>query len=148
MKPTKPIVIGIDPDSSKHGVAIYESGVLMTLSLVETLDLYLMVERYSSDLPVVIGLEDVKSQSFVYARNSKSSKAEHAKVALSVGRCQQAQVELERMLSRLPVTIRKFKPQRGNWANNAEQFKKVTGWTGRSNPDTRSASYFGFLALN
>ena len=29
--------------------------------------------------------------------------------------------------------------------NCKKQFEKVTGWTGRSNEDTRSAAYFGWL---
>lgn len=119
----------------------------MSLQMMETFDLFKMVEGMSSDLPVHIGIEDVKRQSFVYTRNSKANKAAHAKVALSIGRCQQAQIELERMLERLPVSIKRFKPQKGNWANNAAVFARMTGWSGRSNPDTRSASYFGFLAL-
>ena len=33
-------------------------------------------------------------------------------------------------------------------AEHKSKFEKITGWTGRSNEDTRSAAFFGFLAAS
>ncbi len=72
---------------------------------------------------------------------------EQGKVGMSVGKCQQAQVELMRMLDFHGFKYELHKPQKGNWAKNKPLFEKATGWTARSNEDGRSASYFGYLAL-
>jgi len=34
------------------------------------------------------------------------------------------------------------------WKKDKKQFELVTKWTGRSNEDTRSAAYFGWLGCN
>ena len=66
---------------------------------------------------------------------------------MSIGRCQQSQSELMRFLDEYKIKYVLHKPQKNNWAKNKHQFEKVTGWVGRSNEDTRSAAYFGFLGL-
>ncbi|MBY6104890.1 hypothetical protein KUW19_00140 [Ferrimonas balearica] len=141
------IVFGIDPDSKAHGVAVYVDGQLAELHQLDLWDTYRAVELQALRHPgkVLVAIEDVTAQSFVYGRNAQRNKAAHAKVANGVGRCQQAQAELERMLARLDVTITKHKPQAGNWAKSKPTFERLTGWTGRSNEDTRSAAYFGFI---
>lgn len=82
---------------------------------------------------------------FVYTRNEKASKAAQSKVAMHIGRCQQVQVELMRWLDHMGIAYRLHKPQRGNWSKDKTTFERVTGWSGKSNEDTRSAAYFGFL---
>ena len=140
-------VIGIDPDSDRHGFAVYENGKLITCATATT------VEIVDVQLPMLIGhkmrfgIEDVMSNQFVYARNQHGNKTVQSKVAMHIGRCQQSQVELIRWLELLNIEYKLFKPQAGNWANNKAQFERITGWTGRSNADTRSAAFFGFLAL-
>ena len=64
---------------------------------------------------------------------------------MAIGRCQQSQVELMRLIDDRNVNYVLHKPQKGNWAKNKAQFEKVTGWTKRSNEDTRAAAYFGWL---
>lgn len=96
--------------------------------------------------PCRFSIENVAANQFVYSRNDKGSRANVSKIAMAIGRCQQAQIELCRQLDRLGIKHELHKPQRGNWADNPGLFKKVTGWIGRSNPDTRAAAYFGWLA--
>ena len=140
-------VIGVDPDSERHGFAIYENGKLITCATATT------VEIVDTHLLLLIGhkmrfgIEDVMSNQFVYARNTRSNKTVQSKIAMHIGRCQQAQVELMRWLDSLHIEYSLFKPQAGNWAKNKVQFERVTGWSGRSNEDSRSAAFFGFLAL-
>ena len=140
-------VIGIDPDSERHGFAVYEGGKLIVCDRATT------IEIVNVHLPFLIGcsirfaIEDVMSNQFVYARNTRSNKTVQSKIAMHIGRCQQAQIELMRWLDSLHIEYSLFKPQAGNWAKNKAQFERVTGWTGRSNEDSRSAAFFGFLAL-
>ena len=141
-------VIGIDPDSSKHGVAVYREGKLVYLSTMPLMNLLAVADREESDVTgCLFSIEDVMANQFVYARNQHSSKAAQSKIAMHIGRCQQAQVELMRGLDYLQIDYELHKPTKNNWAKNKPMFEKVTGWTKRSNEDTRSAAYFGYLAL-
>lgn len=137
------MIVGVDPDSELHGVAVYENGKLIDLKMMETYDL----ATYIRDVGGVASIENVMANQFVYRRNQKSSRAMQDKIALHIGRCQQAQLELVRLLIKFDCPHVLYKPMRGNWSKNKAQFEKATGWTGRSNADTRSAAFFGFLAL-
>lgn len=146
------IIIGIDPDSEKHGIAIYSDGVLIGLKSMNLVSLNLFAtdlmetkHRYGNELLFVI--EDVCANKFVYARNNKGNKAVTSKIAMAIGRCQQSQVELMRVLDHYGIKYKLIKPTKGNWAKDKSRFEMHTGWTGRSNEDTRSAAYFGFLGL-
>ena len=39
------IIIGIDPDSQAHGVAVYDSGKLIKLKSMTTIDIYKYIEN-------------------------------------------------------------------------------------------------------
>ncbi|WP_020209024.1 hypothetical protein [Gilvimarinus chinensis] len=144
------VVIGVDPDSERHGYAVYLDGklkVCTTATTVEIIVEHLPVWLEQGD--VIFSIENVMANQFVYRRNKKQTKAAESKVAMSIGRCQNAQMELMRWLDHYGVPYVLYKPQRGNWADadNKPLFEKLTGWTGRSNADGRSAAFFGFLAL-
>lgn len=145
------IVVGIDPDSNNHGVAVYENGKLTNLITANNCEIFQMFldaldEESLGDM--IFSIEDVCANNFVYARNNKGNKSVTSKIAMGIGRCQQAQKELMVWLDWCEIKYVLHKPQKGNWAKNKAQFEKVTGWNGRSNEDTRSAAYFGWLGLN
>jgi hypothetical protein len=141
-------VIGIDPDSKAHGVAIYSKGVLTSLKswpLMEIMEyIQTMSARLSAGRGIVVSIEDVCANNAMF--HKAGSKAAQASIGRRVGMVQQAQTELERMCEWLDVPVVKNKIS-SNWKNQAgkKQFEKVTGWVGRSNEDTRSAAYFGWL---
>lgn len=141
-------VYGVDPDTFKHGVAIYQDGELTQLVMLELTDIIDIAQDIKqSDLnDTLFSIEDVSANKFVYGRNTKASKAAQSKVAMDIGRVQQSQVELQRVLEKYDIPYVLHKPSKLNWANNKPVFEKVTGWTGLSNPDKRSAAYFGYLA--
>ena len=60
---------------------------------------------------------------------------------------QQSQSELEGLFLYWDIKVVKHKISK-MWKKDKNQFEKVTGWTDRSNEDTRSAAYFGFLGLS
>ena len=142
------ITIGIDPDSSAHGVAIFDDDQLISLESLPLMELLEEIKTaHLTQEGCIVAIEDVMRNQFIYQRNSQASKASQSKVAMHVGRCQQSQVELVRALEYHGIALQLFKPDKSNWAKNKAQFEKVTKWTRRSNVDTRSAAFFGFLAI-
>lgn len=135
-------VIGIDPDAKASGVAVYQNGSLVSLQTLTTVGIVSMVRMATH---AIVSIEDVMANQFVYTRNRHQQRAVQDKVVLQIGRCQQVQIEIMQWLDSLGVAYKLHKPQRGNWAKDKARFEKVTGWKGRSNDDTRSAAYFGFL---
>ena len=143
------IVIGIDPDSEKHGVAVYMNGTLIELTMLYGLDI---VKKFDKINPmgssnIIFHIENVMENQFVYKRNAQQNKSAQSKVAMHIGRCQQAQVELMRLLDAFELPYVLHKPQKGNWAKKKDIFELATGWTKQSNDDTRAAAFFGYLGV-
>ena len=138
------LVIGVDPDSSKHGIAIYDGGTLKSLHNWSLMDVYCYITGLAR-ADVIFSIEDVCANNFIYTRNSQANRALAAKVGLSIGRCQQSQAELMRLLEHFGIEYKLHKPQKGNFAKNKDRFHALTGWSARSNEDQRSAAYFGLL---
>jgi hypothetical protein len=91
------ITIGCDPDSDKHGIAIYEGTKLISLHGWRITDVINFLAE-NKDKEIQFSIEDVMANKFIYARNVKQNKTVQSKIAISIGRCQQSQVELMRML--------------------------------------------------
>jgi len=147
------VVIGCDPDSEKHGIAIYINGELVDLKnltlpeiVFELID-GLLVEYGRENIQ--FSIENVCANNFTYSRNEGPKEKVQRKKSLNLGRCQQSQTELMRMLDYLGIQYTLFKPQKGNWAEtkNKNIFKLATKWKKRSNDDNRSAAFFGYLLI-
>lgn len=143
-------IIGIDPDSKAHGVALYKNGELIALQSLQLLDLQCqLISEFCGDFSkLVVHMEDNNAVSAAYgARDSRGTNlAVKLKMAQYIGNCKQAQIELERLFERLNVKVVKCK-QSKQWKNDKESFQRATGWTGRSNEDTRSAAWFGWCGV-
>ena len=147
----KKLIIGCDPDVDGKGFAIYEDGVLVYLQTLLLMDLFSLISESSlgSKKPCELHIEDVngnKSSSFNH--NAKQSKQVQNKISESVGRCKQMQLEVEKIAEHFDIKIVRY-PVSSQWKNAAgkKEFERVTGWKGRSNEDTRSAAYFGYLGV-
>jgi len=144
------IIIGIDPDSKAHGVAVYVDGVLadlMNCTLLELNDFF--GDRFYDHIhlkDIKIHMEDVCGMNAVFRQRQKSNQAINMKMSNSVGKCQQSQIELERLFHYWGVPVVKHKISK-MWKKDKAQLEKVTGWKSQSNEDTRSAAYFGWLGL-
>lgn len=143
------VVIGIDPDSEKHGFALYVDGKInniKSMSLVE-INKFIMIEIADFDV-VEVHMEDVCSVSASFmARDRNANINVKLKMAQHIGMCKQAQIELERLFDSYEIKVVKHKISK-SWKDaktGKAMFEKATGWKGRSNEDTRSAAYFGFL---
>ena len=143
-------VVGCDPDSSRHGVAIFENEKLIELHSLNTPKLTMLLKNLKQFGEIIVSIEDNDSVSAVYEGRFKNtdSQAVKAKKSQHVGMVKQAQREVERWCEELGIAVVKQKPSSAWKDTNDKQFKLVTGWKGRSNEDTRSASYMGFLGLN
>ena len=139
------IIIGIDPDSKAHGVAVYIDG---RLSRLECLTLYWLVDAldFYHGNDIEIHIEDVCAMSAVFRQRQGNNQAINMKMSNSIGKCQQSQIELERFIHHKMIKVVKHKISK-MWKKDKAQFEKVTDWTGQSNEDTRSAAYFGWLGV-
>lgn len=134
-------IIGIDPDSKAHGVAIYKNGKLVELKTMTLMQLYECVNHSIDEEEIHI--EDVCSNNASFHGKGQSVRVQKD-IGRRIGMVQQAQTELVRMLESLGVPYKLHKPSK-QWKKDKTHFEQVTGWRGRSNEDTRSAAYFGFL---
>jgi len=149
------IILGIDPDSKAHGVAVYFNGKLEELHSLNLMDLHQLIDDnligIANDLglDIEVHIEDVKANNAVFMKPQKMTQkllGEAKARGRTLGMCQQAQTEVERLIDTWDIKVVKHKISK-MWKKDKAQFEKVTGWTGRSNEDTRSAAYFGFLGL-
>ncbi len=141
------IVIGIDPDSNKHGVAEYWDGELVNLWSMRLMDLRDLLDGIRPRDQVEIHIEDVCGKKATWHAQGKSASVK-SMADQRVGMCKQAQREVEYLAEYVGIKIVKH-PISSRWKSQREkaEFEKITGWTGRSNEDTRSAAYFGYLGL-
>jgi len=136
------IILGIDPDSKAHGVAVYIDG---KLSRLECLTLYWLVdalEFYSNYGDIEVHIEDVCANNAIF-RGGNGVKVQQS-IARRLGMVQQSQTELERFIHHKGIVVVKHKISK-LWKKDKKQFEKITGWRSQSNEDTRSAAYFGWL---
>ena len=136
------IIIGCDPDSKAHGIAIFEDGILTVLKSMPLME-------FISNLPIQdceVHVEDVAGQKGTW--HGKGGVKSHAQTGKNIGKCQQAQIELERAAEFYGHKVVRHKVS-SMWKGQPGkvQFEQVTGWTGRSNEDTRSAAWFGYLGV-
>jgi len=149
-------VVAIDPDCVKSGIAIYESGELTGL-------LNLTIAKYVEMLPMLasegaeIAIEDANLIGGMYRHNPRDTKALAAKKAQHVGAIKRQCSAMIELAESHGIKVTAYKPRQGNWAgasktvNNKQgvaMLKRNTGWAGQSNPETRSAAFFGWIHIN
>lgn len=108
------------------------------------IDIYEALRALPSEM-TELHIENVKGVSGIFAqRTSGKGKAVALKMAQSVGMCKQIQTEVERIAEHFGIKVIRHQVSK-MWKKDKAQFEKLTGWTGRSNEDSRSAAYFGYL---
>jgi hypothetical protein len=142
--------IGCDPDSTKHGFALFENEKLVSLNSFTLLDMQrFLISFFGNDFSSLeFHLEDNASVKSAYTAKSKKGEnlAVKLNIAQKIGMVKQAQIELERMLKDLEIkVVHRKQSKRWKSAEEVKMFKSATGWTSRSNEDTRSAAYFGYV---
>ena len=141
------IVIGVDPDCLKSGLAVYESGILKRLLNFTYIDFVSYCAKIKFENCIFV-IEDGNLINGLYSRNRHGNKAIQHKISESVGANKQRATDLIEVAKYFGIPVIRRKPRKGNWANKKAMFEKVTGWKGRSNPETRSAAFFGYFEAN
>lgn len=143
---TSPIIIGIDPDSKKHGVSIFRGHKLIDLRSLQLVDFISLASEFDI---AEAHIENVCANNSAF--NKKFVKTARAASAISrtLGMCQQSQLELERMLTHLSIKFYHHGISK-NWKDattGKRTLKTHFGWHKSSNEDTRSAAYFGYRGV-
>ena len=144
------LIIGCDPDVDGKGFAIYENGKLTELKQFSLIRLYHFIDDWlivDDELQIELHIEDLcANKSSAFGHSHKQSRRVQNKISESVGRCKQVQIEVERIAEHFDIKIVRH-PVSSKWKNatGKKEFERLTGWDGRSNEDTRSAAYFGYL---
>ena len=143
------IIIGIDPDSSKHGVAVYrDDGKIAQLHSMDLFGLFDLIIKLREKDDIQIHIENVCAINATFNKQFVKNRRAETTVSRSLGMCQQSQTEVERMAAYIGVEVVKH-PISSKW-KDAEKGKEILaklGWQGKSNEDTRSAAYFGYLGV-
>ncbi|MGL5027195.1 MAG: hypothetical protein ACRC6P_14635 [Shewanella oncorhynchi] len=157
------IRIGIDPDLTKSGVATVVNGEIVTLKSMGFSELIEFVIS-KSHLPYAVLLEDVDNKKPVFASKLKrtakgqnpllayvghapSQGGSEFKINMSkaedLGKVKATARLIKEVLEGKGITVTLVKPLRGpvkQAKDSSVYFNKITGWTGRSNADTRDAA--------
>lgn len=149
--PLTDIVVGIDPDVEKNGVAFLERTTrkleITTLGFAETIDYLCFVKRKAEttgqSFTVVIeaGWLNAGNWHFRYSDN----KAKVAELGRATGRNHQTGILLGEMCQYLKIPYVLQKPLRKVWRGKdrkitAEELKVFTGVIGRTNQEGRDAA--------
>ena len=148
-------IIGIDPDVKKSGIACFKDGKLIDLDN-QTLIQFIaycrgLSEEDNSNVTFVVEDGNLISsvyKNYEYDRGRKRSKGEYNKIVQSVGANKQRATDLIAIAEHYGIKVVRQKPRKGNWSDKKPMFQKWTGWTKQSNPETRSASFFGYFYAN
>jgi predicted nuclease with RNAse H fold len=141
--------IGIDPDLTKSGVALVVNGKIEFLKSLGFGELIVYVVGLDNQQGLVtVLLEDVDNKKPVFPkRHAPSQSGSAAKVNMSIaedlGKVKATARLIKELLEDNGVTVKLVKPLRGPIKaakKNSAYFNKITGWTGRSNEDTRDAA--------
>lgn len=141
-------VIGIDPDMRKCGTAVLEGGRICDLGSMDTAYLLSSVQWYI-DRECVFAIEDVNAINTIYARNRKGNQAVQSRIAQNVGMVKAAGTILVDYIEHHGGKVILVPPGIGKHTKkNAKLFAQITGYTGRTNEDTRDAYWIAHYAYN
>jgi len=136
------LVVGIDPDLVKSGVAITRAGGLVHLDALRFPELLEFVRELLPEQPLII-VEEVEADKTTYHRPGTNAR-QHGRIAQNVGQVKGVKRVLVECLQSMGVDVVLVKPLNGpvkkRAKGDAEYFNKVTGWTGRTNEDKRDAA--------
>ncbi|WP_299195718.1 hypothetical protein [uncultured Amphritea sp.] len=134
------MIIGIDPDLVKSGVAVTVDGTIITLDAMPFFDLCRFIDEHKHQC--VFHVEDVECNKSVFIRPG-TSPAAMRKIAQNVGQVKAIVRLLVEYLNGAGANYKMVRPLVGHVKKakgDAEFFNRLTGWTGKSNEDKRDAA--------
>lgn len=139
-------VIGIDPDKTDCGICELVGG---SISDLYTLSPSKFIEdiKIFKDKGYIFAIENCEQINTIYAKNRRANPAVQSKIAQSVGMVKGVFSVLHECLKLQGCEIILVPVGAGKaWKNSAEQFRKDTGYEGRTNADKRDAAAIAFYA--
>lgn len=141
-------IIGIDPDMRKCGVCAYQGGKIETLMSED-------VSQILHSIPdcvkggEIFALENVNAIKTIYAKNRKGGQAVQSRIAQNVGMVKAAATIIQDYIEHHGGKVILVPPGIGKQTKkDAKLFEKLTGYTGRTNEDTRDAYWIAKYAYN
>ena len=139
------LIIGIDPDQQKNGVAFIQGGRIQSLHALNFFALQAVIDQHPD---AIFAVEDVEANPPTFKR--KLTPKANMKVSQDVGRVKgvanliiQYLVEKDRRLHR----VRPLKGQVKKAKDDGVYFNRLTGWEGKSNQDKRDAALVGLYGI-
>lgn len=129
------MIIGIDPDTFKNGIAIVDKKEIILKNLL-FFDLFAFLEKNKPQIKEVIveaGWLNLKSNFHYFG----SISGINSKIGLKVGANHEVGRKILEMLEFLNINYRIEKPKSKKL--NSKEFRKLTGYKGRTNQDVRDA---------
>lgn len=131
------ILIGIDPDVTKSGVA-FLSGNKLELQNLTFFELYEMLKFYKEkEVKPTVYVECGYLNKSNWHKKTGSSAALNAKIGEKTGANFETAKKIVEMCEYLNLPYQKIQPRRSKIDN--DYFKKITGYTGRTNQEQRDA---------
>lgn len=144
------LIVGIDPDTKKHGVAFMKDNRLLWLHNLPTESLVPALVGKAQSEPLIIKLENINVHKPVFLRPGQN-RNQMMKIAQNVGAVKYAATLLIEQLTAAGLKVNLVNPLPKSLSGkrfNQESFNNFTGWQGSSNGDTRDAAmiaWFGSL---
>lgn len=136
------LIIGIDPDTKKHGVAVVKDGIIQQLHTLGNKSLIELLSELSVQNQLRIKLEDINALKPVIQRPGQS-RNQMMKIAQNIGAVKYAAELLVQELTAAGFTVEMVLPLQGARSGKrykSEAFNRLTGWNGKSNADNRDAA--------
>lgn len=128
------IVLGIDPGANT-GFAVFEDGKLVGLQTGSPWDMAGLIRAMKPDRVV---FEDSRLQSNVWS--AVGSKAAACKIARNVGQIDAWCSYILAVCEQARVPVLSISPKGKGKKVGAEEFERITGWSGSSNQHNRDAA--------
>lgn len=128
------ILLGIDP-GQHTGLAIFDGGRLAELRTITPVEIDRAI---TSIMPGRVVFEDSRLQSHVWT--TSTSKAAAAKMARNLGEIDALCKLIVAVCERLDIPAHGISPLGKGQKMAADQFERITGWTGRSNQHERDGA--------
>ena len=143
-------IIGIDPDMRKPGIVECIDGDFEIESYKKhTTSMLLEDMQIWCNRGYIFALENVNAIKTIYAKNRKGGQAVQSRIAQNVGMVKAAATIIHDYIEHHGGKVILVPPGIGKQTkNNAKLFAELTGYTGRTNEDTRDAYWIAKYAYN
>lgn len=145
----KTLVVGIDPDVDKSGIAIWDAAI-KKLTVVEALAFWDIIpfilshSEYIKKVRIEAGWLNSSNWHTHTGKGEKRRKLKSNEMAESgrrVGRNHQVGILLMDFCKKYAIDCEEVKPYESNWwKNDGNRFALTTGWKGVTNPEKRDAA--------